>query len=395
MPLLVLAYLSFVSLALPDSLIGVAWPPMRASLGQPVSALGLLPPVGVAAYLVSSTATGFVLARTGMGWLLAGSTALSAAALAGFGLASRFWAVVGAIGLLGLGSGAIDAGLNAHAARRFGARHISWMHAAYGLGAATGPLVVVATIGAGRSWRWAFAAVAATQAVLAAAFALTARRWEDRAPGPRRGRATGAPRQVRRGRGRHPLRLGAVWQGAAAFAVQTGIESAAPLWAVVYLTGGRGLPAAPAGMTVAGYWAAMCAGRLVLGPLAERVGAWPVLTGGVTGVAGGALLVTLPGPAWQAVAGLVVVGFAAAPVFPLLTLTTADRVGGAHADTTVGVQVAASSLGAAAIPALVGTLIGTFGPPALAPSLLVLALTMALIYRRLRPTPPPAPEPAQ
>jgi fucose permease len=123
------------------------------------------------------------------------------------------------------------------------------------------------------------------------------------------------------------------------------------------------------------------------------VGTWPVLTGGVAGVAGGALLVTLPGPAWPAVTGLVVMGFAAASVFPLLTLTTADRVGGTHADFTVGVQMAASALGAAAIPALIGALIGTFGPAALAPSLMVLALTMGVIYRRLRPTPPPAPEP--
>jgi MFS family permease len=175
MPLLVLVYLAYVSMALPDGLFGVAWPSMRLTLGAPISAVGLLLPFAVASSLLSSTVTGFVVDRAGMGRLLAVGTALSAAALAIFGLAPAFWVLIPAIVLLAAGSGGVDAALNAYAARRFTARHINWMHASYGLGAMVGPLVVTAIINSGLSWRWAYTCAAAVQAVVSVAFLATAR----------------------------------------------------------------------------------------------------------------------------------------------------------------------------------------------------------------------------
>ncbi|HKS99167.1 MAG TPA: MFS transporter, partial [Rugosimonospora sp.] len=182
MPSLLLAYLAFASMALPDGLLGVAWPAMRASLGQPVSAVGLLMPFGVASSLLSSAGTGFLLARTGVGRLLALSALLSAIALAACGLAPAFWAVIAAVVLLAAGFGAVDSGLNAYAARHFTARHINWMHASYGLGAATGPILVTGVIAAGLSWRWAYGCVAVILALVAAAFFATAGRWTAATP---------------------------------------------------------------------------------------------------------------------------------------------------------------------------------------------------------------------
>ncbi|MEV5765642.1 MFS transporter, partial [Micromonospora sp. NPDC052213] len=378
--LLLLAYLAFVSLGLPDGLIGVGWPSIRADFGVPTEAVGLVLTAGTAGYLTSSVLAGFTLARLGVGWLLAGSTLLASLALTGYALTPGIALMVGCALVLGLGSGAIDSGLNAYAAGAFGPRHMNWMHAFFGLGVALGPLIMTGALSAGLAWRWGYGLVATAQLVLAAAFALTVRAWRDRAParepaGPPAGAAPVAPPTVTPVR--ETLRLPAVWIGALAFAVYVAIEVAAGLWAFLLLTEGRGLGAALAGICVSGYWASLFVGRVVQGVVAERLGAGVVLRGSLVGMAVGAALIAAPAPAWLAVAGLFVVGFAAAPVFPLLTLTTVDRVGAAHADRTIGLQIGAAGLGGALVPAGIGVLLGNTSVELLGPALVVLALALA------------------
>ena len=151
------------------------------------------------------------------------------------------------------------------------------------------------------------------------------------------------------------LRLPAVWLGSLAFTVYVAIEAAAGLWAFLLLTEGRGMTAGVAGVCVSGYWGSLFVGRVVQGIGSERLGAAKVLRGGsLLGMAAGAALIALPAPAWVSVAGLLVLGFAAAPVFPLLMLTTAERVGRQHADRTIGVQIGAAGIGGALIPAGLG-----------------------------------------
>ncbi|MGC5334375.1 MFS transporter [Micromonospora sp. DT62] len=392
--LLLLAYLAFVSLGLPDGLIGVGWPSIRADFGVPTEAVGLVLTAGTAGYLTSSVLAGFTLARLGVGWLLAGSTLLASLALTGYASTPGLALMVGCALVLGLGSGAIDSGLNAYAAGAFGPRHMNWMHAFFGLGVALGPLIMTGALSAGLSWRWGYGLVAGAQLALAAAFALTVRAWRDRAParetaGSAAGEASVAPPTVTRVR--ETLRLPAVWLGASAFAVYVAIEVAAGLWAFLLLTEGRGLGAAVAGVCVSGYWGSLFVGRVVQGVVAERLGAAVVLRGSLAGMAVGAVLIALPAPAWVAVAGLFVVGFAAAPVFPLLTLTTAERVGAAHADRTIGLQIAAAGLGGALVPAGIGVLLGNTSVELLGPALVVLALGLIALHaagtRRPAPTP--------
>lgn len=376
MPLLPLAYLGFISLGLPDGLLGVGWPHLRAELGQPVGAVGYILVVSICGFLLASVSAGFVLGRIGVGWLLAGSTVLTAAGLGGFAGAPEFPVVVAAALLLGLGSGAIDSGLNGYAARHFGARHMNWLHAGFGFGATLGPLVMTAALTLGLGWRGGYGAVAGGQALLAIAFAVTARGWRDGGPAAGGGRVAGPPAA----RVTRTLALPAVWRGAAAFAVYVGVELGAGLWAYTLLTAGRGVGEQLAGLAVSAFWGSLFAGRLVVGVVADRVGVHRVLTGSVAGVVVGAALVAVPAPGWLAVAGLMLVGLAAAPVFPLLTLTTAERVGDGHADRAIGVQVGAAALGGTALPAGVGVLIGRLGPEVLGPCLVVLALALAALY---------------
>ena len=373
MPLLLLAYLAFLGISLPDGLLGVSWPSMSVSFGQPVGALGLVLPFAVVSSMLSSASTGVLLTRIGLGRILAGSTGLYALALSAQSLAPAFWVFIVAAVVLAAGSGAIDAALNAFAARHWNARQITWLHAVYGLGAAAGPLLFVATAAAGLSWRWAFALVAALQALLTVVFALTRHLWETvQGPQPRSSRQTGSGWKA-------ALRLpAAVWSGISVFALQTGVESGTALWAYLFLTDARAVPSGIAAAAVSGYWIALLLGRVVLGPVATRTGPHPVLVACLAGMSVGAMLLLLPG--FASVGGIVLLGMCAAPMFPLLTLTTAERVGAAWTDRAIGLQSAASAAGSATLPALIGLLIGAFGSQVIAPSLFALVLLNTAVF---------------
>ncbi|MEU8330690.1 MFS transporter [Micromonospora sp. NPDC048839] len=379
--LLLLAYLAFVSLGLPDGLLGVAWPSIRDDFDVPTEAVGLVLTAGTVGYLASSVLAGFTLARVGVGALLAASTLLASLALSGYVLSPVLAVLVGCALLVGLGSGAVDSGLNAYAAGAFGPRHMNWLHAFFGLGVAIGPLIMTGALSAGLSWRWGYGIVAAAQFALAIAFALTVRAWRRGSPAADEAATAGAASAVAvRVPIRATLRLPAVWSGTLAFALYVAIEVSAGLWAFLLLTEGRGLSAAVAGGCVSAYWGSLFVGRVVQGVVAERLGATLVLRVSLVGMAVGAGLIAAPGPAALAVLGLVVVGFAAAPVFPLLTLTTADRVGAAHADRAIGLQIGASGIGAALAPAGLGVLIGHTSVQVLGSALVVLALALIALY---------------
>jgi fucose permease len=259
------------------------------------------------------------------------------------------------------------------------------MHASYGLGASIAPLVVTALLSGGLSWRRAYGTIAVALAVLAFVFLLARRIWEPRLPAlaPRPPRPAAAAPQSARGAG-HRRRAAAAASCALIFtAVETGIESGAGIWGYVFLTSGRGLPHETAALAVPAYWATVFAGRVVLGPVADHLGPSRVLAGAVAGVALGAALMAVLAPGFTAVVGMMTLGVAAAPVFPLLTITTAQRMGAASRRRTaraVSLQVAASTIGSAALPAVIGLAIGAWHAAVLAPSLLVLALAMGGCY---------------
>ena len=165
MPPFLLACLAYLSVALPASTLGLLWPSMRLSFGEPVGALGILLVFGITASVISSVATGRLPVRTGP--LVAVGTMLTAVALAVEAFAPSLSVMAIGTVLFGLGFGAIDAALNAHAARHFGARDINWMHASYGLGATIGPLLVTALLSGGLSWHRAYGLMALVQAALA------------------------------------------------------------------------------------------------------------------------------------------------------------------------------------------------------------------------------------
>ena len=249
MPAFLLACLAYLSVALPSSTLGLLWPSMRLSFGEPIGALGILLVFGITASVISSATTGRLNVR--MGPLVAAGTMLTAVALALEAFAPSLWVMAVGMVLFGLGFGAIDAALNAHAARHFGARDINWMHASYGLGATIGPLLVTALLSGGLGWRRTYGLMGIAQVLLACVFIVRRRSWRESPPATaaRAGEDTPGPVTARR-------KLSAA--AALTFvAVETGIESGAGIWDYIFLTAGRGLPYGTAGVAVSAYWAMM------------------------------------------------------------------------------------------------------------------------------------------
>jgi len=369
-----LAYLAFVSLALPPSMLGVVWPSMRLSFGQPLSAVGLVPPVGVVAGLISTSLAPYIVRRIGVGRILAIGTFGSVATLAMSAASTTMWQFLGSVALSGLAAGAVDTTLNVFAARTFGPRRINMMHASYGLGAAASPLIVTAVIVSGLSWRWAFVIVLGLQLLVAVTFTVTWKRWD--VPFPERAATTSVRQRV--------------WStdsvlGMLLAAVQNGIEAAVAIWAFTYLTG-LGVSIALAGGLASGYWLTLVVGRLGFGSLAERIGAWKVMAVAVGILLIAALLANLELPL-PAMVAVLLFGIGAAPMYPLLVLTTAERTSSIVADRVIGFQAAASSIGNAITPGLIGLMIATqlrsFGF-FLAALCVVAAALLVLIHRRVR-----------
>jgi MFS family permease len=371
--LVALAYLAFFTIALPPSMLGVAWPSIQLGFGLPLSAAGLISPVGVATGLISTSLAARITARFGVGRVLAVGTLLSALGVTANALSVTWWQFLASVAFLGLVGGAIDPSLNAYVARWFGPSQITMLHACYGIGAAVSPLIVTATIASGAGWRPAYLIVAAVILVVGIVFAASRNRWK---PTPVLTAATRTQRASTRVWTRNSV------AGMVAVVVQTGIEMTVALWAFTFLTAHVGVGTVLAGTLASGYWILLVVGRIGFGQLAERVGAWRVLSIAMGLLITAAVLVNVPSPV-AAVLAVVAFGLACAPVYPLLVLTTAERTSTEAADQVIGFQAGASSLGSAIVPGLVGLAIQR-NSGAFAPALAILVVVAALVYLYLR-----------
>lgn len=376
---LLLSYVGFVSLGLPDTVLGAAWPAIRADLGLPLGAAGdalLLTTGGV---VLSSAASGGIRARLGTAAVLIGSTMLAASALALAAFAPPWVVFLAAAFVAGLGGGAIDATLNHLVARRHSARHMNWLHACWGVGASLTPMVVAWSLADGRSWRAPYRMLAAAEVTLVLAFVMTRRMWRDETPRDQVRATTGGGRP-----------RGAMWASVLLFLFYGGVEAGTGLWATSLLTGTRGASAALAGALVAVYWGSLTVGRFVLGAAADALGPARLLRWAIRAAVIAAAAVAIPGTGlWFVATALALLGFALAPVYPLTMHDTASRFGTAGA-TLVGYQVAACSIGVATMPWLVGRIGGRTSVLVIPPLLLVLAVvTAALEIARRRGSPGP------
>lgn len=377
--LLALSYVGFVSLGLPDGVLGAAWPAMRQELGLPLDGAGQIVVVATLGTVLSSLLSGRMLGRLQTGTVLALSTVLAAAALWLFGRAPSWAGILVAAVLAGLGGGAVDAALNGFVARHYSVRHMNWLHGCWGIGATIAPMTMAAALGSGRSWRSAYLLLFLIEATLALAFVLARPLWRTAAAAPEV-----APEDVPAAANGRPLTR-AMRANVLFFFVYTGVEAGAGLWGASLLVATRGASLATAGAVVSLYWGMLTAGRFLLGAVAARIGPARLLSAcGWTALA--ALLVaSVPGTPLPVVAvALATLGLALAPVYPLLMHDTPRRFGAAAARYLVGYQVAAASVGIATLPWLVGFIAQRTSVLVIPPLLALLAGALVLLDRARR-----------
>ncbi len=353
--LIVLAYIAFIALGMPDGLLGVAWPTMRQGFGIPLDAMGALLVAATSGYMVSSFLSGRLISRFGVGQVLAASCALTGSILFGYTLVPS-WTFMVALGVgAGLGAGAIDAGLNTYVASHFGEGLMQWLHASYGVGVTLGPIIMTIALSTLNAWRPGYVTVALFQGALALSFVLTLPMWnrEDDASV-----AAEQPKRLTEYKTslRETLRRPRVWLSIVMFLMYTGAEATLGVWAYTLLTESRGVEPAAAGLWTGSYWAMFTVGRALAGLYTKRVGLDTLLLISLAGALAGAVLLWLaPAPVFNLIA-VALIGFSIAPVFPAFVSDTSRRVGARFAANTIGMQIAGAGLGAALVPGLAGIL---------------------------------------
>jgi fucose permease len=376
--LLLLAYIAFIALGMPDGLLGIAWPSMRVDFSIPLDAVGILLVAAVSGYMTSSFLSGTLLARMGVGNLLAVSCALTSSALLGYTLVPAWWMMVLLGVVAGLGAGAIDAGLNTYVAAHFNTGQMQWLHASYGIGVTLGPIIMTVALTAFNSWRVGYRVVSGFQIALAACFILTLTMWnrkETSADSDEPKKLTDYTTPLGK-----TLRQPRAWLSALMFFMYVGAEVSLGTWTYSLLIESRGINPAAAGFWAGSYWATFTIGRVLAGLYAGRVGVNRLVQGSLLGaLLGTALLV------WNPTAGanllaVALIGFSIAPIFPALISGTSQRVGADFAANTIGMQMAASGLGTAVIPGLLGVLAGQFSLEIIPICLLVVFLGLFGFY---------------
>jgi len=367
------AYASFILLGMYAGLLGLAWPSMRAEFGLEVDAAGVLLLLSTMGYLMGSFVTGPLAARIGSGNMFILGAALMFFGLAGFAAAST-WVLIIITGFIAsLGSGFIDAGLNAYVAAGHSARVMNWLHACFGIGITIGPLVMTAALSAG-SWRTGYAVTAAYAVLITAVLVLLRGSWRNVS------QRAGGLAPVKRVAVLETLRLPQVWIGIAVFFLLVGIESVPGQWAYSLFTEMRAMSIEAAGFWVSLYWASFTLGRMVFGTFSITLPRLTLIRLGLAFSMLGALLLWLDPLQVGGVVGLLLLGFAQAPLFPILVLETANRLGASHAENAIGFQMAGVGLSIAVLPGLVGVLAREINLEVLGPATLAIVVATAVLH---------------
>lgn len=370
--LLVMIYLSFISLGLPDSLLGSAWPSMAGPLGAPLWGAGLLQMTISCGTIVSSLNSARLIRRFGTGKLTALSVALTALALLGFSL-SRHYALLVLLAVpLGLGAGAVDAGLNNYVALHCAPRHMSWLHCFWGVGTTLGPMAVSALLTAGFGWASGFRAVGALQCALSLTLFATLGLWKRE----------GTRQEEKRSRDlslSQVLALPGAKQGMITFLCYCAVESTLGLWAATYMVVARGIDAAQAASFAALFYLGITAGRAVSGFMTLRFTPKQMVRIGQAILLLGTALMFVPARGAM-LAGILLCGLGCAPIYPNIIQDTPVNYGAENSQAAIGVQMASAYLGSTLMPSVFGWLAGVFGYALLPGYVLLLTGLMVAMF---------------
>jgi len=370
--LLAIIYISFVSLGLPDALLGSAWPTMHGELNVPVSYAGGISLIIAIGTVISSLQSDRLTKWLGAGKVTAFSVAMTALAIYGFSVSSAYWQLCLWAIPYGLGAGSVDASLNNYVALHYASRHMSWLHCMWGLGASIGPYIMGAALTGGMRWNMGYSIIAVLQMVLTLVLLLSLPLWKKRTV------------QTEDGVPVKPLKLTEIVKipGAKevmlAFFCYCALEQTAILWGSSYLVMHRGMNEETAASLASLFLMGLTLGRGLNGFLTYKLGDTDLIRLGQGVIAAGILIMLLPLDETASFLGLMLCGLGCAPIYPCVIHSTPDHFGPENSQAIIGVQMASAYVGICCMPPVFG-LIATHISASLLPGYLAAILVLMVV----------------
>lgn len=349
--LLIIIYISFISLGLPDSLLGSAWPSMSADLAAPLSYAGIISMIVAGGTIVSSFLSYRVIRRFGTGLVTALSVLFTALALIGFALSPGFWWLCIMAVPLGLGAGSVDTALNNFVALHYKARHMNWLHCFWGVGATVGPVIMSMYLLKNSGWKLGYGTIGIVQAILVATLFATLPLWKKAA-------ANDSNIDLEKHETRPPLKevlkISGVKSALLTFFFYCALETTAGLWGSSYLVAVKGISAEVAAQWISMFYLGITVGRFVCGFVSFKINNKKMIRIGQIIIGAGLIFVFLPFGGLFLQFGFMLLGLGCAPVFPAMLHETPDRFGKSLSQTLIGLQMGCAYIGSTFMPPLFG-----------------------------------------
>ena len=379
--LLAIIYLSFISLGLPDALLGSAWPTMYEVFGVPVSFAGIIAMIIAGGTIVSSLASDWITHKLGAGKVTAISVAMTATALFGFSISNQFWMLCLWAIPYGLGAGSVDASLNNYVAIHYSSRHMSWLHCMWGVGASIGPYIMGYVLSGGYHWSAGYRTVGLIQLTLTAFLFLSLPLWKGRGASADSSEPAPAPMGLRQ-----VIAIPGAKEVMIAFFCYCALEQTAGLWGSSYLALCKGVDVDMAAFFGSMFYIGITVGRAINGFLTMRFTDTQLIRFGFAIILVGVAALLLPMGHAASLAGLLLIGLGCAPIYPCIIHSTPEHFGEARSQAMIGVQMASAYTGILLMPPLFG-LIANHITPALMPLyLLAILALMWFMYEKLLKT---------
>lgn len=351
--LLALIYVCFISLGLPDSLLGSAWPALHAEISVPVSYAGIISATITAGTILSSLFSDKLLHKFGAGLVTAVSVTLTALCLFGFSISTEFWMLILWAIPFGLGAGGVDAILNNYVALHYKAQHMSWLHCMWGVGASISPYIMTFALVKLESWSGGYLIVSVIQAVLCAIIFISIPIWKkgsaDNTETTKKIESKALSfREIFAIKGAIPCFL--------MFFCYCSMEVTASFWASTYLVQNWDFSPETAAGYASMFYIGTTLGRFINGFLAMKLGDKFLIRMGTGVIAVGIALLFMPFHSTFALIGFVVIGLGCAPIYPCIIHMTPDVFGREKSQAMIGVQMAFAYIGILAMPPLFGVI---------------------------------------
>ncbi|MDU3090386.1 MAG: MFS transporter [Clostridium sp.] len=347
--LLAVIYLSFISLGLPDSLLGSAWPAMYGEFGVPVSYAGIISMIIAAGTILSSLQSDRLTRKLVTGKVTVISVAMTAVALFGFSFSNSFWILCFWAIPYGLGAGSVDASLNNYVALNYASRHMSWLHCMWGVGASLGPYIMGYAMTGGQGWNSGYGYIAVLQIVLTIILIFSLPLWKNRTEEKNENSVNAKTLTLK-----EIIKISGAKEIMITFFCYCALEQTTGLWASSYLTLHKGISADKAASFASMFFIGITIGRAFSGFITMKLSDSKMIRFGQGVAAIGIITLMLPFGEYISLIGLIMIGLGCAPIYPCIIHSTPEYFGADKSQAIIGVQMASAYIGTLLMPPIFG-----------------------------------------